>query len=300
MAALRWWAEKIAKQNVVARANDHYGIRERRYVTNESKARVLSAGDLAKIADPHLCLSLQLQAAFGLRREESLKIRPAMADRGEVLALQASWTKGGRRESPDPVRRTACRARGSEGAGRAGQPDSDGTHVRPATASLRASLRAGRHSSRARSSTPLRAGALPGTHRLAGTRSWRSEFTELTPEQQRAVDREQASYQHGTGSREGADDGRVFVAVSSYAQQSPQSPVFPGAPQPCLRITLRSHGPAGAASQVWRRSIARSASPAGSCSSARAAVTPMATLRPPSPARAASSPGSPGRRSGWS
>ncbi len=101
MAALRWWAEKIAKQNVVARANDHYGIPERRYVTNESKARVLSAGDLAKIADPHLRVSLQLQAAFGLRREESLKIRPAVADRSEVLALQASWTKGGRaREIP--------------------------------------------------------------------------------------------------------------------------------------------------------------------------------------------------------
>lgn len=101
MAALRWWAEKIAKQNVVARANDHYGIPERRYVTNESKARVLSAGDLAKIADPHLRLSLQFQMAFGLRREESLKIRPAVADRGEVLALKASWTKGGRaREIP--------------------------------------------------------------------------------------------------------------------------------------------------------------------------------------------------------
>ncbi len=101
MAVLRWWAEKIAKQNVVARANDHYGIPERRYVTNESKARVLSTGDLAKIADPHLCLPLRLQAAFGLRREESLKIRPAVADRGDVLALQPSWTKGGRaREIP--------------------------------------------------------------------------------------------------------------------------------------------------------------------------------------------------------
>jgi hypothetical protein len=26
MAELRWWAEKIGKQNVVARDNDHYGI----------------------------------------------------------------------------------------------------------------------------------------------------------------------------------------------------------------------------------------------------------------------------------
>ena len=49
MAKLRWWAEKIGKQNVVARDNDHYGIGHRQYVTNVSKARELTAGDLAKI-----------------------------------------------------------------------------------------------------------------------------------------------------------------------------------------------------------------------------------------------------------
>ena len=26
IAELRWWAEKIGKQNVIARDNDHYGI----------------------------------------------------------------------------------------------------------------------------------------------------------------------------------------------------------------------------------------------------------------------------------
>ena len=41
MAKLRWWAEKIGKQNVIARDNDHYGIGNRRYVTNISKARGL-------------------------------------------------------------------------------------------------------------------------------------------------------------------------------------------------------------------------------------------------------------------
>jgi hypothetical protein len=46
-------------------------------------------------------MSLRLQAAFGLRREESLKIQPAWADRGDSLALKDSWTKGGRaREIP--------------------------------------------------------------------------------------------------------------------------------------------------------------------------------------------------------
>ncbi|MBK7745518.1 MAG: integrase domain-containing protein [Betaproteobacteria bacterium] len=101
MTELRWWAEKIGKANVVAKSNDVYGIADRRYVTNVSKARQLTAGDLAQVTDPYSRVSLQLQAAFGLRREESLKIQPAWADRGDRLVLKDSWTKGGRaREIP--------------------------------------------------------------------------------------------------------------------------------------------------------------------------------------------------------
>ena len=101
MAELRWWAEKIGKPNVVAKSNDAYGIADRQYVTNVSKARELTSGDLAKITDPYTRMSLQLQAAFGLRREESIKIRPEWADRGDTLVLKDSWTKGGRaREIP--------------------------------------------------------------------------------------------------------------------------------------------------------------------------------------------------------
>jgi site-specific recombinase XerC len=101
MTELRWWAEKIAKQNVIFKDNDQYGIARRRYVTNVSKSRDLTDGDLAKITDPYTALSLKLQAEFGLRREESIKIRPARADKGDRLALKASWTKGGRaREIP--------------------------------------------------------------------------------------------------------------------------------------------------------------------------------------------------------
>lgn len=71
MAQLRWWAEKIGKQNVIARDNDHYGIGNRQYVTNVSKARELSGGELARITDRYTAMSLRLQAAFGLRRGES-------------------------------------------------------------------------------------------------------------------------------------------------------------------------------------------------------------------------------------
>jgi hypothetical protein len=101
MAELRWWAEKIGKANVVARSNDAYGIPDRRYITNVSKARQLTSGDLTRVSDPYSRMSLQLQAAFGLRREESIKIQPTWADRGDRLVLKDSWTKGGRaREIP--------------------------------------------------------------------------------------------------------------------------------------------------------------------------------------------------------
>ncbi len=101
MVQLRWWTEKIGKQNIVARDNEHYGIGNRQYVTNLDKARQLTAGELARIADPYTAMSLRLQAAVGLRRGESIKIRPEWADRGDRLVLKDSWTKGGRaREIP--------------------------------------------------------------------------------------------------------------------------------------------------------------------------------------------------------
>jgi site-specific recombinase XerC len=103
MSTLRWWAEKSGKAHVVAKSNDVYGIAERRYVTNVSKARQLTSGDLATVTDPYTRMSLRLQAAFGLRREESLKIRPGWADHGDTLLLKASWAKG-RRAREIPIR----------------------------------------------------------------------------------------------------------------------------------------------------------------------------------------------------
>jgi hypothetical protein len=96
MSALRWLAEKIDKQNIVARENAAYGIAERQHVSNESKARELDGERLQRVTDPFTAMSLKLQAAFGLRREESIKLRPGWADRGDALHLKASWTKGGR------------------------------------------------------------------------------------------------------------------------------------------------------------------------------------------------------------
>ena len=94
MTVLRWWAEKVNKANVMARDNDNYGIARRTYVTNIDQSRRLTVGDLTKVTDPYSQLSLKLQAAFGLRREESIKFRPDLADGGDRITLQASWTKG--------------------------------------------------------------------------------------------------------------------------------------------------------------------------------------------------------------
>jgi integrase len=103
MATIRWWANKVDKRNVVARSNEHYGIPDRRFVTNESKAKTVTREQLERVRDEHVRMSLELQQAFGLRREEAMKIRPTIADQGDHLFLQGSWTKGGR-ERIVPIR----------------------------------------------------------------------------------------------------------------------------------------------------------------------------------------------------
>ena len=96
LAAVRWWARKVNRRGAVAQGNDFYGIPSRQMISSFSKAQTLSAAQLARITDRHVYLSLELQRAFGLRREEALKFRPNYADRGDRLVLKASWTKGGK------------------------------------------------------------------------------------------------------------------------------------------------------------------------------------------------------------
>jgi len=95
LAHLRWWAEKVGRAGVIPADNAQLGIPKRRFVADENKAREL--GDrLDRIRDPHVRMSLSLQQAFGLRREESIKFRPRYADRGDRIVLKDSWAKGGR------------------------------------------------------------------------------------------------------------------------------------------------------------------------------------------------------------
>ena len=108
MSTLRWWAQKVGKVNVVG-SNDSYGIAERQYVTQVSKAVALDAPRLAAVSDARVRMSLELQAAFGLRREEAIKFRPQWADQGGHIVLRASWTKGGKARTV-PVRDATQRA----------------------------------------------------------------------------------------------------------------------------------------------------------------------------------------------
>ncbi|MCY3810318.1 MAG: integrase domain-containing protein [Gammaproteobacteria bacterium] len=100
MAHLRWWARHVGRPGVVD-TNSGHGIGNRRYVTNRDKGRALDPDRLARVPDAHVRMSLRLQAAFGLRREEAIKFTPSYADRGGSVVLKAAWTKGGRaREIP--------------------------------------------------------------------------------------------------------------------------------------------------------------------------------------------------------
>jgi len=101
MSLVRRIAEYIGKENIVKRTNREYGIKDRRYVTNVSKATNVTDEQLSRVTDPYSKASLRIERELGLRLEESIKMQPAWADLGDRVRLKDSWTKGGRyREVP--------------------------------------------------------------------------------------------------------------------------------------------------------------------------------------------------------
>ena len=96
LSALRWWAKKVNKPSIIAKDNDVYDIGKRDNVARKSKALKLDEKKLSAISDQHVRLSIRLQAAFGLRREESIKFSPTYAMQDDHIKLKPSWTKGGR------------------------------------------------------------------------------------------------------------------------------------------------------------------------------------------------------------
>jgi len=103
MAALRWWAEKINRQNIIPKDNTALGIEKRTYVNQDNKAKILEHEKLDNVTDLYIKMSLKLQTAFGLRREECIKFNVSYADQGDHIQLKSSWTKGGKARTV-PVR----------------------------------------------------------------------------------------------------------------------------------------------------------------------------------------------------
>ena len=98
MSALRWWSEKIGKQNIIPRRNKDLGINNRQRLPATDKAFQLT--DEQKEDLPrYLNLSARLQEEFGLRREEAAKFTLSKAEYEDHVKLVASWTKGGRARS---------------------------------------------------------------------------------------------------------------------------------------------------------------------------------------------------------
>lgn len=94
MSWLRWWAEKVQKPGLIPRDNGALGLADK--VTFKGPRAEATGGDRMGALPERMQLAIRLQMAFGLRLEESLKLRPARADLGDRLALAPAWCKGGR------------------------------------------------------------------------------------------------------------------------------------------------------------------------------------------------------------
>ena len=99
MVHLRWWAGVVGKGSVVMKDNARYGIEDRRAARGYRDGLELDRAKLAAVQDERVRFSLELQTAFGLRREEAIKFRVAYADRGDRIQLKDTWCKGGRARS---------------------------------------------------------------------------------------------------------------------------------------------------------------------------------------------------------
>ncbi|WP_175891314.1 integrase domain-containing protein [Burkholderia cepacia] len=108
---LRALAQWLGKANLVGTLGDYVDRRdaglERSYVATEDKSWAANGVDaMAKIEEiaktcPYTAVQLKMQAAFGLRVEESFMLRPAEAVRDPRMLAVTRGTKGGRpREVP--------------------------------------------------------------------------------------------------------------------------------------------------------------------------------------------------------
>lgn len=95
MSWLRWWAQKVDKVSILDKDNASYELNDDR-TERQNIAFTLHPDQLDALTDRHVQAAVLLQAAFGLRREEAMKIIPKEAIKKDCLRLKGSWTKGGR------------------------------------------------------------------------------------------------------------------------------------------------------------------------------------------------------------
>ena len=93
MSKLRRTALLLDNPELIKPDNDIYNIAKRTYIPTDNKA--IHNIDLSTCSEPSIRLSLEGQALFGLRREESMKFTLSEALRGDTIHIKPSWTKGG-------------------------------------------------------------------------------------------------------------------------------------------------------------------------------------------------------------
>jgi len=93
MSKLRTVSRYFGSDSMLSANNSHYQIENRPNVPVVNKA--ITDVDFSRCTDPYIRLSLEGQALFGFRREESLKFTLSQAHVGDVLSIKPSWTKGG-------------------------------------------------------------------------------------------------------------------------------------------------------------------------------------------------------------
>ena len=93
MSKLRRTALLLDNPELIKPDNDIYNIAKRTYIPTYNKA--IHNIDLSTCSEPYIRLSLEGQALFGLRREESMKFTLSEALRGDTIHIKPSWTKGG-------------------------------------------------------------------------------------------------------------------------------------------------------------------------------------------------------------
>ena len=132
MNCLRWWAAKVDRRNVIARSNEFYGIPDRQFVSNESKAVVVDSPALSSIQDDFVRMSQGAATRLRFAKRRQSNSCPVSPIRAIISGSKATWTKGGKTRRADPPSGPASRPGSCAPIGREWIPDSFPEKLYPA------------------------------------------------------------------------------------------------------------------------------------------------------------------------